>query len=500
MDYVISNSRGEGLSASYLVRTAVAFGAGLLVTGCSANVSRFDYPAFNLNGDPGETGALPRSSDSGQPDASSAAPARSSNRGSDPRQYSRNGRRVEAAALPEIRDNSRPQRSTLPSATDQRTGDTAELARRPRPTPTFNSSANRVVARPVDYSPPEDNYATNSDGHITVRRGDTLYGLSRQHGVTVQALMRANGLTSTNLKPGQKLRLPEAAGSLAAPGVDSGQGRAEYGSGTRSAVAQPPAAGAASSDWQGSYTVVPGDSLYKIARHYNVKAADIQRENRISDPRRVRPGTVLRVPGTGSGSNRLAAAVNTDRRSDVAPQAPSSTEGLNLPKVINGSKRSTASNDAPVASKRVQVVNVSPPSASAPVETGSTTETQKLRWPAKGRILSSFGRRQDGTHNDGLNLAVPMGSDIHAAEGGVVAYAGSELKGYGNLILVRHDNGWVTAYAHADKLLVKRGDKVSRGQVIAKAGKSGEVEQPQLHFELRQGSKPVDPLPYLAKI
>ncbi len=93
-----------------------------------------------------------------------------------------------------------------------------------------------------------------------------------------------------------------------------------------------------------------------------------------------------------------------------------------------------------------------------------------------------------------------MGTDVHAAESGVVAYAGSELKGYGNLVLVRHDNGWVTAYAHADKLLVKRGDKIARGQVIAKAGKSGEVAQPQLHFELRQGSKPVDPLPYLAKI
>ncbi len=117
-----------------------------------------------------------------------------------------------------------------------------------------------------------------------------------------------------------------------------------------------------------------------------------------------------------------------------------------------------------------------------------------------GKILAGFGQRSDGTHNDGINLSVPQGTAVHAAEDGTVAYAGSELKGYGNLILVRHDNGWVTAYAHNDQLMVKRGDKVQRGQVIAKAGRTGSVDQPQLHFELRQGSKPVDPVPFLERL
>ena len=97
-------------------------------------------------------------------------------------------------------------------------------------------------------------------------------------------------------------------------------------------------------------------------------------------------------------------------------------------------------------------------------------------------------------------MSVPLGTDVHAAEAGVVAYSGSELKGYGNLVLLRHDNGWVTAYAHNDELLVKRGDKVRRGQVIGKAGKTGTVDQPQVHFELRQGSKPVDPTPFMEKL
>ena len=123
----------------------------------------------------------------------------------------------------------------------------------------------------------------------------------------------------------------------------------------------------------------------------------------------------------------------------------------------------------------------------------------KFRWPARGRVIASFGKRPDGTHNDGINIAIPQGTDVHAAEGGRVAYAGNELKGYGNLVLIRHDNGWVSAYAHADQVLVKRDDIVRRGQVIAKAGKTGTVDQPQLHFELRQGAKPVDPMPHMER-
>jgi murein DD-endopeptidase MepM/ murein hydrolase activator NlpD len=112
-------------------------------------------------------------------------------------------------------------------------------------------------------------------------------------------------------------------------------------------------------------------------------------------------------------------------------------------------------------------------------------------------VIAGFGTRPDGTRNDGINIAVPLGTEIHAAEAGRVAYAGSELKGYGNLVLLRHDNGWVSAYAHAEEILVKRDDVVRRGQVIGRAGKTGSVDQPQLHFELRQGAKPVDPLPHL---
>ena len=121
-------------------------------------------------------------------------------------------------------------------------------------------------------------------------------------------------------------------------------------------------------------------------------------------------------------------------------------------------------------------------------------------WPAKGRIIAPFNHSGQGVKNDGINIALDMGTDIRAADAGVVAYAGSELKGYGNLVLLRHDNGWVSAYAHASRIMVKRGDRVERGQVIAKVGRSGGVSQPQLHFELRKGAKPVDPMPHLASL
>jgi murein DD-endopeptidase MepM/ murein hydrolase activator NlpD len=119
----------------------------------------------------------------------------------------------------------------------------------------------------------------------------------------------------------------------------------------------------------------------------------------------------------------------------------------------------------------------------------------EFRWPARGRVISGFGA--SGT-NEGINIAVPDGTPVKAAESGTVAYAGNEVKGYGNLVLIRHDNGYVSAYAHNGDIDVKRGQKVARGQVIAKSGQTGNVTSPQLHFEIRRGATPVDPMPYLA--
>jgi len=122
---------------------------------------------------------------------------------------------------------------------------------------------------------------------------------------------------------------------------------------------------------------------------------------------------------------------------------------------------------------------------------------QKFLWPVQGRVISPFGQRPGGGRNDGINIAARPGSSIHAADAGTVTYVGNELKGYGNLVLIQHDNGYITAYAHAERIDVARGERVARGQVIGSAGETGDVSEPQLHFELRVGTRPVDPTPYL---
>ncbi len=155
----------------------------------------------------------------------------------------------------------------------------------------------------------------------------------------------------------------------------------------------------------------------------------------------------------------------------------------------------TAAAEAP-AVETAKVDRSTTTASVGPVEEDKPSDSAhpEFRWPARGRIIQGFA----SGGNDGINIAVPEGTSVKAAEGGTVVYAGNELKGYGNLVLIRHPNGFVSAYAHNGEVSVKRGDHVTRGQAIAKSGQSGNVASPQLHFELRKGSTPVDPTSYLA--
>ena len=137
------------------------------------------------------------------------------------------------------------------------------------------------------------------------------------------------------------------------------------------------------------------------------------------------------------------------------------------------------------------------PAMVASVQEEVDTSSEIFRWPVRGRIISDFGAKPGGGKNEGVNLAVPEGTPVKSADDGTVIYSGNELKGYGNLILLRHSDGWVSAYAHNSELKVKRGDKIRRGDVVGLAGATGSVSQPQVHFELRRANKPVDPLKHL---
>jgi murein DD-endopeptidase MepM/ murein hydrolase activator NlpD len=214
-----------------------------------------------------------------------------------------------------------------------------------------------------------------------------------------------------------------------------------------------------------------------------VSVAELARANHLDAGAKLKLGSRLNVPAKVAAA-APAAAVAAPQPVAAAPAA--------APKLASAA---APQQTARLAQASPAAEDGAPESTVKAAETTGALPT--FRWPVRGKVIAGYGAKTNGKSNDGINLAVPEGTPVKAAEDGVVAYAGNELKGYGNLVLVRHANGYVTAYAHASELLVKRGDNIKRGQVIAKSGQSGEVASPQLHFEIRKGSTPVDPLQFL---
>jgi murein DD-endopeptidase MepM/ murein hydrolase activator NlpD len=330
-----------------------------------------------------------------------------------------------------------------------------------------------VVPRSVAAAKPP---ATRPAGTtIIVGTSDTLETLARRYNVSSAEILQANGYKGPRaLQPGQQLVIPQ-----------------------RQAIAQPPAAAAPASRPVAAaapvaaasvHVVNRGDTLMSIAQRNHVPVADLARANGLDPKTPLKLGTKITVPGA-----RSAAA---DAPAPAAPVAAAAA-----PTAVAAAPIKMASAE-PAQKVRMASATATPEAAVAaaesPVKTAEATGAlPTFRWPVRGRVITSYGAKTNGKSNDGINVAVPEGTPIKAAEDGVVAYSGNELKGYGNLVLVRHSNGYVTAYAHASELMVKRGETIKRGQTIAKSGQSGEVGSPQLHFEIRKGSSPVDPLQFL---
>ncbi len=256
----------------------------------------------------------------------------------------------------------------------------------------------------------------------TVRRGETVYRISRLYGVPIRSVIDANGLTPPyTLEVGQRLTIVE-----------------------------PP-----------SHEVRPGETVYGISRRYGVDMTALVRLNLIAAPYQISPGQKLLLPGGGTPApaNTTAPAKNTTSAKNTAAAATPSAV-VPAPKAIP-----------------------KPP----------PRQNKKFLWPVKGRLVLGYGPGKNGLHNDGINIAAPRGTAVLAAENGVVAYAGNELRGFGNLLLIKHADGWITAYAHTEAILVGRGAQVRRGQAVARVGDTGSVVAPQLHFEIRKGTRAVNP-------
>jgi len=305
---------------------------------------------------------------------------------------------------------------------------------------------------------------------IIVGTSDTLDLLAKRYNVAPAAILQANGYKGPRaLSPGQQLIIPrQSVAAVPAPAV--------------APPASKPIAAAPSS----VHVVNRGDTLMNIARRNNVPVADLAKANNLDTSARLSLGMKLNVPGAKVATAPVAQPVAPVQQ--VAAVAPATK-----PITPAAQQQSARLAQATTNVEEKPVVTEAP--AVKPSEATGALPT--FRWPVRGKVITTYGAKTNGKSNDGINLAVPEGTPVKAAEDGVVAYSGNELKGYGNLVLVRHSNGYVTAYAHASELMVKRGDTIKRGQIIAKSGQSGEVGSPQLHFEIRKGSSPVDPLQFL---
>lgn len=301
--------------------------------------------------------------------------------------------------------------------------------------------ARRVEARKV---PKKKQPATIHE----VRSGETVYTIALRHQVPIRGLIALNGLQAPYvLRSGRVLKLPKPR----------------------------------------RHVVKAGDTIYGISRTYEVALSRLVQLNGIKSPYKIVVGRVLRLPDSVERQPVVAA------KPPSSPQTAQATPRVASPK---GNVQAVPKKGAPPKARP----KTKPRKTLAAIPKPPPLSNRKFLLPVRGKLLSGFGPKGRGLRNDGVNIAAPRGSPVRAAQNGIVVYSGNALLGFGNMILVRHANGYMTAYAHNESISVRRGDTVRRGQVISTVGSSGNVASPQLHFEIRKGKRAVNPAKYLPNL
>ncbi len=431
-----------------------------------------------------------------------------------------------------------PKSSPKPKAVDYRSTASIQPPAAIQPPPSKAPVTRQNVLNQQGLSAPRTSgHWTSAGGSmITALPGDDIQSLSRRYGVPEKAIADINGLVDQSfIAPGQQLIIPvyQQAHLQPTQPVQQRQPQTLAQKSWQSPTAQTasiptmpialrvpkanplrlqaktPYAQRISryqqqANAENRHMVMAGDSLSGIASRYGVSTRELAQANGLSTNSRIRMGQRLKIPQKGVDYTSTA-SINRQSSVLAAVQQQKPRAPLRISKLPKIKPRSISSAKSKVTRQKVASLKqpvglpdkVMSDAPSKPSAKRVATKDLQFRWPVRGRIISNYGRKRDGGRNDGINLAVPEGTAVRVAESGTVIYAGDKLKGYGNLVLVQHSNGYVTAYAHNDRIMVSKGQQVRRGQIISQAGRSGDVDSPQLHFELRIKGDPVDPVPYL---
>ena len=340
----------------------------------------------------------------------------------------------------------------------------------------------------------------DTKGEIIVVKGDTVYSLARKNNMTVEEFAKINNLKEPyTLSIGQRLSAqkpaytPDSVQKI--PNVIAEE-KVQQIKTARESV-KPDAVKRVDVE---EIVVAKGDTLYSLSRKYEIPVNDLAVMNKLSAPFTLSVGQKIKVPKLDKVQTRSVTEIK---------EIKSKTSGAK----ITPAKKTTAA--AQPAKSKTPATTVKPvkaePAKTDPAKSKissdpkkqlpkiSARSNSKFSWPVRGKILSAYGAKNNGLFNDGINISAARGAAVKAAENGVVAYAGNEVKGMGNLIIIQHSDGWMTVYAHLDSMSVRRGNKVSVGQQIGKIGTTGKVDSPQLHFEIRKGTKAYNPTQYLKK-
>ncbi len=283
---------------------------------------------------------------------------------------------------------------------------------------------------------------------IIVKKGDTIYSIAKSTKVPLKDLILRNKLTAPfKISIGDKILIPNTAFHL----------------------------------------VKKKDTIYSISKKYGVSLNSLVKLNKIEVPYTLLIGQKVLLPASISNENeKNIAHVIKDKSKTKIIISNSKSQQKEISTIKVTKEEKLISKNKEVTKEQKEIID-------RLVIKPDPLSSRKFKWPTKGTVIAEYNIKTSGLRNNGINISAVIGTPVFAANNGVIAYAGNELKGLGNLIIIKHDKNYMTIYAHNDEILVKKGDKVNKGSKIATVGKTGRVSTPQLHFEIRYKTKSINP-------